>query len=537
MKLLQSKLFSIASICFLGVVIYSNTFLCSFHLDDNNSIVPNLAIRNIQDWQAIWDFWPSRFITYFTLAVNYYFQQLDVWGYHFFNLAAHLTCAVLVWYFLLLTFTTPALREKKVSHYSKFIALFAGLIFVANPVQTQGVTYIVQRAVSMTTLFYLSSVIFYIKFRLLPEEKTAAGLKICYYGGSLIAAVLAMFTKEMAITLPFAIWFYEFSFFKAQKRINWKHLIPFFLTLLIIPLTIFLTKSVDIVQMHRTLEPSPGISAWHYLLTQFRVLVTYIRLAFIPLNQNLDYDYPIIKTLLSLPVLASLLFLTAIFIFALRAFRNYRLISFGIFWFFLTLLPESSIIPIKDVIFEHRLYLPMVGFSIFLASGLYFLFKERRIKTMVIAFSLLVFSYSILTYQRNKVWKDELTLWNDVIRKSPLKARGYNIRGKVYRSQGDFERAIADYNKGIELDPGLAMTYYNRGNAYQGNGEFNRAILDYNKAIELDPNYFDAYNNRGNAYQNKGEFNRAILDYDKAIEINPNFADAYNNRNIACSKI
>ncbi|MDD5109474.1 MAG: tetratricopeptide repeat protein [Candidatus Omnitrophica bacterium] len=537
MRLFQSRLFPVAIICFLGVIIYSNTFLCSFHLDDNNSILPNLAIRDIHNLRNIWDFWPSRFITYFTLAINYHFQQLDVWGYHFFNLMVHLLSAVLVWYLILLTFSTPTLRREKISDYSKLIAFFTGLIFVASPVQIQGVTYIVQRAVSMATLFYLSSLILYIKFRLIPEGNSVSGPKVFYYAGSLIALVFAMFTKEMTLTLPFMICFYEFSFLKkAKKRINWKRLVPFFLTLFIIPLTMFLTRSVDITQMHRTVEPSPGISPWYYLLTQFRVLVTYIRLVFMPLNQNLDYDYPIIKTLLNLPVLASILFLAIILVFAIRAFRNYRLISFGIFWFFLTLLPESSIIPIKDVIFEHRLYLPMVGFSILLVSGMYYLFKERRIKVMVIVLSLLVVFYSILTYQRNKVWKDEFTLWSDVIHKSPFKARGYNIRGYTYASKGDLDRAITDYNKGIEFDPSLAMSFYNRGNAYQNKGDFDRAISDYNKAIEIDPKYLDAYNNRGNAYQNKGDFDRAISDYNKVIEIDPNFVNAYNNRDIAYRK-
>ncbi|MCX5678705.1 MAG: tetratricopeptide repeat protein, partial [Candidatus Omnitrophica bacterium] len=90
MRLFQSKIFPIIIICFLGAAIYSNTFTCSFHLDDNNSIVPNLAIRNVYNLRNIWDFWPTRFLTYLTLAVNYHFHKLDVWGYHLFNLAVHL---------------------------------------------------------------------------------------------------------------------------------------------------------------------------------------------------------------------------------------------------------------------------------------------------------------------------------------------------------------------------------------------------------------------------------------------------------------
>ena len=121
------------------------------------------------------------------------------------------------------------------------------------------------------------------------------------------------------------------------------------------------------------------ISSMQYLLTQFRVMVTYIRLLFLPLNQNLDYDYPISQSLFELPTLISFLFLIIILFFAKRLFSKYRLVSFSIFWFFLTLLPESSLFPIKDVIFEHRLYLPLVGYSMFLVSGVYYLIREEAL--------------------------------------------------------------------------------------------------------------------------------------------------------------
>ena len=158
-------------------------------------------------------------------------------------------------------------------------------------------------------------------------------------------------------------------------------LIPFLLTLFIIPVTMLFThnQSIDSHEMHSAIEGSADISSMHYLLTQFRVMVTYIRLLFLPLNQNLDYDYPISKSLFELPALISFLFLITILFFAKRLFSKYRLVSFSIFWFFLTLLPESSLFPIKDVIFEHRLYLPLVGYSMFLVSGVYYLFRKESL--------------------------------------------------------------------------------------------------------------------------------------------------------------
>jgi tetratricopeptide (TPR) repeat protein len=527
-----SGVFALIILSCLGVIIYSNTLDSSFQFDDYNSIVFNPSIRNPANLGTIWNFWPTRFITYLSFALNYHLNQLNVFNYHLFNLIVHLVCAILVWWLVLLTFSTPTMKDAKITPQANLIAFFAGLVFLAHPIQTQAVTYIIQRATSLAALFYLASVALYAKSRLLQLETQVRGSYRFYYAGSLITAVLAMFTKEMTITLPMMILLYEFCFLKTEKGINWKQLIPFLITLLIIPLTMFLSKSVNFQEMRRIAEPAPNIFPWHYLLTQFRVMVIYLRLLFLPLNQNLDYDYPIAKSLLDLPTLASLLLLMLILIIAIRICSRYKLISFAIFWFFLALLPESSLIPIKDVIYEHRLYLPMVGFSLFLISIIYYSFGKNNIKPMVFILFIVITCYSILTYQRNFIWKDELSLWNDTVSKSPKKARAYNNRGLAYQTHGNLDQAISDYNNAIEISPNLFEAYSNRGLTYQTQGNLKQAMSDYNKAIELKPNFAEAYSNRGIAYQTQGNLKQAMSDYNKAIELNPNYADAYNNRGL-----
>ncbi|MGL5059475.1 MAG: tetratricopeptide repeat protein, partial [Microcoleus sp.] len=109
----------------------------------------------------------------------------------------------------------------------------------------------------------------------------------------------------------------------------------------------------------------------------------------------------------------------------------------------------------------------------------------------------------------------------------------YFYRGTAYSRKGEYERAIADYNQAIQLNPKLAEAFYNRGTAYSNKGEYDRAIADYDRAIQLNPKYAKAFNNRGTAYSNKGEYDRAIADYDRAIQLNPKLAEAFNNRGIA----
>jgi len=556
-RLITKEMSSIILIVCLGMIVYYNSLFCSFHFDDTASITDNFAIRNLSNLQGIWNFWPCRFISYLSFAFNYHFNRLDVWGYHLFNLGVHLVTAVLVWWLVLLTLSTPVMKDNKIVSQAHLVALLVGLIFISHPIQTEAITYIVQRAASMAAMFYIAALCFYVKARLLQDatlngviarnevtkqsfEEIASSpmaprndtAQIIFYICALLTAILAMFTKETAITLPLMILLYEVSFLKTDKIFNWKRVTPFLLTIFIIPLTMLLTKSVNFHEMRRVTEGAPGISSAHYFLTQFRVLVTYIRLLFLPLNQNFDYEYSISKSLFELSTLVSFLFLTSILFFARRMFSRYRLISFSILWFVLTLTPESSVIPIKDVIFEHRLYLPMAGFSIFLVSGAYYFFGKNFFKVMIVTLTLIVAGYSFLTYQRNKIWKNEITLWEDGVSKSPHKARPYASRGAAYYEQGNFALSLADSDKAIALDPNLADAYYNRGLVEYRQGKFLQALSDWNKTIKLNHLYEDAYNNRGMVYDHQGKLAQAVSDYNKAIQINPNHAEAYINRGL-----
>ncbi len=516
--------------CCLGVLIYSNVFTGSFHLDDFHSITTNTAITEIFNFSKIWRFWPTRFVTYFSLALNYYFHQLHLFGYHFINLLVHLGSGILVWWITVLTFSTPAIKGQKLLQRAGMIPFLVGLVFIVHPLQTQGVSYIIQRAASLATFFYLTTLWLYIKSRLLQQTGSAPKETSYFYGFALLASVIAMFTKEMVISLPLMLCLYEFSFLRVGRKFNWKYPAPFLAIAFIVPLTMLFTRSSA---LPHAVGARAGISPWHYLLTQFRVMVTYIRLAFLLINQNLDYDYPILTTWLDLSFLGSLFILGGILILAFKLFRAYRLSAFGIFWFFLALLPESSVIPVKDVIFEHRAYLAIVGYGFFLVSGLYYLFNGKRVKFFVLILSILLSLYSVATYKRNRVWKDEFSLWNDVIAKSPGKARPYYNRANAYSAQGNFDQAILDYSRAIALMPDVVYAYFNRGKAYSSQAKFDLSILDYSRAIALDPDFAQAYNERALVYASKSNYDQAVLDYTQALELNPALAEVYNNRAVA----
>jgi len=221
-------------------------------------------------------------------------------------------------------------------------------------------------------------------------------------------------------------------------------------------------------------------------------------------------------------------------VFAFITKNRLRLISFGIIWFFIALLVESSIIPIGNVIFEHRVYLPMVGFSLFFSVLLAAFITDNK-KYMVV-FGIVVLTLGFLTYQRNTVWQTEITLWSDVSKKSPFKPRPANSLGYAYLEDGKLDKALNQFNRALTLAPHYVDALNNRGRTFARMGEYRKALQDYSRSIELNPFYIKAYNNRGNILSYQGENDSAIVDFSNALFLEPDFAEAYINRGLVYEK-
>ncbi len=534
-------------IAFIGFLVYSNTFAVPFHFDDTSGIVENHSIRDFSD------FCPpkgQRWVGSLSFALNFKLWGLNVTGYHIVNLIIHILNSFLVYFIVLLTFKTPLLQSSISKNRSQeypypLIALLSALIFISHPVQTGAVTYIVQRFASLATFFYLLSLLMYTKARLSQN--------LVYFLLSFISAILAMKTKEISFTLPFIVVLYEFYFFgKSQFYLNKKRLlflIPFLLTLIIIPLSILKgsTPLTDVLnELSGLQQETDAIPRVVYLMTQFRVIVTYIRLLFMPVNLNLDYDYTLSSSFFEAQTFLSFLFL--LFIFGLAVYLLRRglktgngpclLISFGIVWFFLTLSVESSLIPIRDIIFEHRLYLPFAGAAISFSTTLFFLLiniKERfmlRINvlwSLFILFLLTIIPLGIASYNRNLVWKDGITLWEDVIKKSPNKARGYNNLGNAFFLKGFTDKSIGYFEIALRLKPNYAEAYNNLGNVYYSKGQIDKAVELFQASININPDYADAHNNLGVVYKEKGQTDKAIEHYNYAMRQKPGLAEVYSN--------
>jgi len=567
----SSPLAAVLLLLVAGFLAYANSFGGPFLFSDIHSIPENPTIRSLENFYANssgYDFNPRRVIGYLTLALNYHFGGLEVVGYHLFNLAVHLANSLLVYAVVLLTFRTPHLRESRLAPQSWLTALLTALIFLVHPVQTMAVTFVVQRLTSLAALFSLLALVLYVLGRLKAEGgrlKAGGGkVSVLLLAGSVLSAILAMKTKEIAFTLPLAIALYELFFFQGAWKQRILSLFPLLMTLPIVPLSILASSDGLVGQVRVQSE----MARLDYLFTEFRVIVTYLRLLVFPVNQNLDYDYPLFTSFFTPPVFLSFLLLASLVALAVYLYVRsvkpqllvdsvdgvdgvddllssdhsalssqplieLRLISFGILWFFLALSVESSLIPIVDVIFEYRLYLPSVG--AIMAAAVAFVLLLHRIRNQTLARVLLagvavvVLILGSATWKRNIIWQSELNMWQDVVAKSPNKARPQINLGASLGKLGRMEEAVAVLTTAVRLDPANPDPYVNLGAALASLGRLEEAIAVLSRAVALKPDNVEARNNLGLALTLTGRYEEAIPILAEAVRLEPDFERAWYN--------
>lgn len=502
----------------VGFLIYSNVLVDGiFVYDDFEYIVDNPLVQTLSFFEDMTD---PRHIGYLSFALNYALDGYDPYGYHLFNIIIHITNAMLVFLFVSLVLKILRQGDESQTAWDSLVAFSSGLIFLVHPVETQAVSYVTQRFTSLTALFYLAAVVSYLGARWRIERSEGLFISYLLYAVSVLSCILAMKTKEISFTAPFMLLALEYLLFRGSILSNRRYifLIPLFATLIIIPLSLLgpeygligTGQGVDEVTRRDKLFDLYQRSNYEYLLMQFRVIIIYIRLLLLPIHQLAVYDLKASHSLFELKVLASLALLLTLAGAALagwmRSFRTdpvhapaYRLVSIGILWFFVTLSIESSFIPIKDVIFEHRTYLPSVGFIA--AFSMLFVQAVRRFSPVqkskavaAVALLAIVIPLSAATYSRNFVWTDEVVFWDDIVQKTG-KAIGYNNRGNAYAKKGQLELALKDLDKTISFFPdatdkmawensdftpmNMMKTYQSRGNIYAQMGDTARAQADF----------------------------------------------------------
>jgi protein O-mannosyl-transferase len=553
-------LLAIGLMAIITLAAYANTFRVPFQFDDAPNIVsnPSIAFRTLSvEWfeQLIKLNSDSiRVFSYFTFALNHHFGGLNVFGYHLVNFLIHLSSGLLFYWFLLLTFNLPSLKERYGS-VAFPIALFSSLIFLVHPIQTQSVTYIVQRMASMAGAFYLLTMVLYIKGRLSSGQK-----RLLFWAGAVLSYLLGLFTKENVAILPLFVALYELYFFQnfdLGPR-GKKTLLLSIGMVLFVGILIFFLWGMRYVNVIIEGYQTRDFTLLERVLTQFRVVLYYVTLLVYPhpSRLNLDYDFATSHGLLDPPTtLVSILIVVGLIGYSVWVARRRPLFSYFALWYFGNLVIESSIFPL-EMVFEHRLYLPMIGpivlFVVFVLTAwerirtrvgrssayLSNLTRTRITDTIIWGFFpavtvLLVWG----SYDRNKVWGDTLTLWQDCVKKSPKKQRPHFNLGQRYYEAGRYNEAIASYQAALRLKPNDELAYNSLGLAYTAIGAYPEAVAALEKALRIKPAFALALANLGYAYSAMNRYPEAIELFKKVVQLTPDDPEALNNLGVAYRKM
>lgn len=523
-KRLNNRWIVLGCIAFFALLVYCNSFTAPFTLDDFSSISNNYAIRNPFDPGAIWKFYSNRFVLYYTISINYFIHDTAVVGYHIVNMLIHIVNGFLVFLILRNLLRLNPFSSRIPGRYGNILSLLSSLIFICHPLQVNAVTYIIQRTAALAATFYFLAILFFIRYRL--QDKTG-DFVLC-----LLFTVIAMFTKENTITIPFLLILLEFMFFLQDGKTSWKkRLLLLFILLLTVPIipgTNLVLKGYSQSDPGVSFKASTSMNRFHYFYTQQNVILQYIKLLFVPIGQNFDYSeaFPKSKTLWENHSLFSFVILSFIGLFGLLHLRRNKFLSLGILWFFIGLAVESSFISIKDVYFEHRLYFPVVGYVIFLLGLVFYetgktkrtyVFKKPVYVFIVLA-CILIPVYSGFTLYRNYVFSDSIRLWSDVVKKAPGSDRAHCILGTNYldayetqdlKREDYLDKAEVELKKAIELHSYNDTAYCNLSKVYYLKKDYVKCVEMAQKAISMVSSTY-AYQNLGLGYQGLGQNNEAV---------------------------
>lgn len=525
----------ITIIILASIIAYSNTLFSDFVWDDTALITSNPYIKSLKFLpkffiQDIWNIGPQTMSSGYyrpllaaSFMLDYFIWHARPFGYHLTNLIFHSLVSILV--FLLV----------EILFKDRLISFSSALLFSVHPIHTEAVSFISGRVDIICLALFLVSLILVFKY--------ISNKKIIFYLCSLFSFFMSLLIKEMAVTLPLIVIFIDYLIFAKRKIKN------VFRNFLRLHMGFFIVLAVYFVMRYffvgwsfiklKTLHSSnfiSGTSTYWRLFTVIKIPFLYIRLLFFPYGLKADYIFPPANHLFELPVVLGIITLFLLLFIALKNRKNNPILTFSITWFFVTALPVSNIVPSGNIFAERFMYTPSVGFSIAIGFLLSWLIKKKpKMRylnwqhSLFFIFFLLIVSLGRVTFERNKVWKNNFTLWYETVKATPNSARAHLNLGNVYYKANLLDKAIEENRIALTLYPDSYYVFNNVGNIYLKKGLVDEAIKAYKIAIDIAPDKALAYSNLAVAYAKKDQYKESISACLKALKNNPYLDDTRYN--------
>jgi tetratricopeptide (TPR) repeat protein len=534
----------------LAFAAYSNSLKAPLVLDDTLNITNNTSLRQL------WPPQPARVATMrgrpvanFSFALNYAAGGLRVEGYHVVNLLIHAAAGLTLFGIIRQTLRLPALADRFAAA-ADVLAFAAAALWLLHPLQTEAVTYVSQRTESLMGLFYLLTLYAFIR------GSTAAPPNRSWLFVAVLSFLLGLGCKEVIVTAPVVLLLYDRTFLAGSFAEAWRRRRGFYLGLAACWLVL---AALMIDFENRGVGLGLGVTPWEYAVTESWVVLRYLRLALWPTPLVFDYGSGVVKSLAE--VWPAALLLVALLVGVGVTLRRRPKLGFLLAAPFLLLGPTSSVVPLaQQPMAEHRLYLPLAALAVLIVVAFH-LWLGRRGWWLLGAVTV---GLGAATYQRNAIYADAISLWEDTARKSPGNDRAYqnlgnaylhagrmaaaekayqtaftlnrynpdaiNNLGFIYAQTGRIPKAINYFHWAKQLLPNDAEAYYNLGCVFLSEQQLTRAQAEFERALQLNPQHAHAHSNLGTVLSEMGRYGEALQHYSAALRLNPNDAEAYASR-------
>ncbi len=546
----------------IGTCLFVSSVSAPFLYDDDHAIVNNPYIQNLNEFQEIVGIERvlSRSFLLLTFAINLHLGDTHSFGFHLFNIILHIFSGILLF---LLSWEFLEKEALEIKSRLKFLPLIASLIHILNPLNVESVVYLSSRSSLLATFFYLAATLTFVRWKKNSHIKSPL-IDLLVFPSILMAILFLGFgSKAIVVTMPIMGIAYLWIF---HDSMNFKKLL--FSTF---PLLVGLLIYLAIKQNHYTnvglfalpTDPSSGQDRLSYFFTQFEVVIYYYALKlFLPINLNFEPDIRLINDFFNFRFIFAIGVIFSIWVLAIKT--KSKIAKFGLIWIFLTLAPTSTFVPLKQIATEHRMYLPAIGFYLVFAT--LWLNTVRYLKIRKLLFLSTLLLMALLTTNRCLDFKNEISIWKDVVKKSPNKILAHNNLSMAYLNNEMDEMAEKQLKIALKINPAYRSAYLNLGHIFFKRKDYlqakkyfdlaifygeNDGLIFYNagltqirlnnplkslsyfkKAVAKKPENIKFHYALGNAYKTLKQRDNAIREYKKALSLDPKHSSSQNNMGV-----